>query len=682
MAVRIHGQDPVIRVTVDLVQVDAVVTDAKGRHVPDLTAGDFQIFEDGKLQKITNFSFVRSSAPKAAASGVEASVPDGTDPLRSADPFGRPVLRKEQVQRTIVLIADDLGLSAGDIPAVRGAMKRFVSGHLRAGDLVSIMTTSGGTGAAQRVTNDPRELLSAIDRVQYVAGRVGPTWYDPVHKIDAASEFENQSNLRLKAVRQPFLGSGTMYAVAYAIEGLHQMPGRKAIALFSDGSLPGVSNVVEMANRASVVIYTLDPRGVTSFSLTAVDFCKPPLCNPRTEEQARQAAYNESQRSMDQLARGTGGLFFHDDNDLYRLLAAGLDDLSDYYLIAYQPHREDFQVVGGRPQFHRIAVKVLQPGLTVRSRNGFFGVPEPASSAPAPESLTAHEALSSALRSPFQTAGFPVHLSAFYSASVGRNPKTHLHEIALRAMLAMDAHHIEFADAPGGKALNLEVAAAVYGPNNEVVARSDRTFTDTISRELEAELLASGLVYGLDIAIPRPGPYQLRVAVWDANSHRTASASSFVEIPDFNRPSPALSSLRIVAADAARNTALARAGVIGAGSSVTRVFSPGTKINYDSTLFGSKVESGTGKPRIDIELQLFRGTQQVYAGPAIPLTLARSDSPEAVHIQGEIKLPETFPPGEYAIELIAHDRLRGGRHDAAAQWTDFTLVTPAAGRPE
>ena len=77
---------------------------------------------------------------------------------------------------------------------------------------------------------------------------------------------ENQSNLRLKAVRQPFLGSGTMYAVAYAIEGLHQMPGRKAIALFSDGSLPGVSNVVEMANRASVVIYTLDPRGVTSFS--------------------------------------------------------------------------------------------------------------------------------------------------------------------------------------------------------------------------------------------------------------------------------------------------------------------------------------------------------------------------------------------------------------------------------
>jgi hypothetical protein len=52
------GQDPVIRVTVDLVQVDAVVTDSQGRHVAGMKPEDFQILEDGKPQKITHFSYV------------------------------------------------------------------------------------------------------------------------------------------------------------------------------------------------------------------------------------------------------------------------------------------------------------------------------------------------------------------------------------------------------------------------------------------------------------------------------------------------------------------------------------------------------------------------------------------------------------------------------------------------
>src|SRR5580693_1972563 len=56
------GQDPVIRVTVDLVQVDAVVTDSQGRHVTGLKAEDFEILEDGKPQKITHFSYVAGTA--------------------------------------------------------------------------------------------------------------------------------------------------------------------------------------------------------------------------------------------------------------------------------------------------------------------------------------------------------------------------------------------------------------------------------------------------------------------------------------------------------------------------------------------------------------------------------------------------------------------------------------------
>ena len=41
-----------LRVTVDLVQVDATVTDAHGNPVPDLKAGDFRVPLDAKPQDL------------------------------------------------------------------------------------------------------------------------------------------------------------------------------------------------------------------------------------------------------------------------------------------------------------------------------------------------------------------------------------------------------------------------------------------------------------------------------------------------------------------------------------------------------------------------------------------------------------------------------------------------------
>jgi hypothetical protein len=80
-------------VSVDLVQVDAVVTDDHGRHVTDLKAGDFELFEDGRPQRITHLYYVQNTAP------VELkAAPAGPLPVKP--------LRPEQVKRTVVLVAD------------------------------------------------------------------------------------------------------------------------------------------------------------------------------------------------------------------------------------------------------------------------------------------------------------------------------------------------------------------------------------------------------------------------------------------------------------------------------------------------------------------------------------------------------------------------------------------------
>ena len=61
-----QGQDEVIRVRTNEVRLDVVVKDKKGRPVKDLTAGDFEVLEDGVSQKIASFRFVnRDAAPEA-----------------------------------------------------------------------------------------------------------------------------------------------------------------------------------------------------------------------------------------------------------------------------------------------------------------------------------------------------------------------------------------------------------------------------------------------------------------------------------------------------------------------------------------------------------------------------------------------------------------------------------------
>jgi VWFA-related protein len=662
------AQESVIRVTVDLVQTDAIVTDSHGRHIEDLKPEDFEIFEDGVQQKVTHFSYVKGTSIASALPTSTKSPPSGAAIIPLTP------LRQDQVHRTIILIADDLGLSAHDIPRVRNTMKNFIDRLMQPGDLVSIMTTSGGTGALEQFTTDKHQLYAAIDRIRWTpAGRVGLSWHEPAGRGDAAGVFQSESAQRLKAVRTPAVVADTLGAIAYAVQGLREMPGRKAIALFSDGFPPAAGGIVQLANRASVVIYTLDPRGLASFTCMA-DGADCSLA----ESHKNEAAFRETQNGLDQLARGTGGIFFHDNNDLGQGLVNALDDMSSYYLLGFQPQRADFDHVGGVPQFHKIEVKVLRAGLHVRSRNGFVGTPDPPVTAEGAGPESGKATLRKAMLSPFHTNGFPVRLSAFYSAAA-KDPKTGRRPTLLRAMMAIDAGSLRFKATPDGrKQLDLELVATAYGVNTngeqELVANSDKTFTVTLTTEEMNQIVTSGLVYGLDIELEKPGPYQLRVAAWDANAEQVGSATTFVEIPDFNRSGVTLSSVLLSDSDPKRNEALTRAGVMGAGSSVTRVFASGAVLAYDCTVFGALLDRQTAKPSVDVEVHLFRGPEQIFTGKPIRLAIPDGNAPGAVHAKGEIRLPGTLPPGDYAVELVVYDRIQPTRLQQAKQFVDFTIV--------
>jgi len=75
---------PRFRVGVDAVRLDAVVTDGDGRIVADLTADDFEVRQDGKLQKVTFAEFMPVLAgPVPADASPAHSKPEILGPVAS-----------------------------------------------------------------------------------------------------------------------------------------------------------------------------------------------------------------------------------------------------------------------------------------------------------------------------------------------------------------------------------------------------------------------------------------------------------------------------------------------------------------------------------------------------------------------------------------------------------------------
>jgi len=214
-----------IRTNVNLVQVDAIVTDANDRQVTDLKAGDFEILQDGKPQAITNFSYI--SIKPGGTRDVPAVVPKGT-----LVPTPRPpvALKPNQVRRTVALVVDDLGLSFASIAQLRSALKKFVDERIEPGDLVAILRTGAGMGALQQFTADKRILYAAIDCVRYNAfGRVGVSSFAPFRAVGT-----DVDTPRADEERQTDFSVGTIGALRYVVDGLRELPGRKSVIIGYD----------------------------------------------------------------------------------------------------------------------------------------------------------------------------------------------------------------------------------------------------------------------------------------------------------------------------------------------------------------------------------------------------------------------------------------------------------------
>ena len=431
----------VVKISTAWIQRDVTGNDGRGKVVSDLRPNEVEIFENGEKQKITNFSFVSS---------IRSTVQKPIMIDKNAVPIPQAVLRPEQIRRTFALVVDDLSLSFESAYQTRRALKKFVDEQMLDGDLVAIIRTGAGVGALQQFTSDKRILYAAIERVKWnPVGNGGISAFAPIEPTFAemtsaaagdepdSEEAGNAANTQraFDDFQSSVFATGTLGALKYIVQGMSELPGRKSVILFSDGFkifeqdehgftqggrvAEFLQELVDVANRSSVVFYTIDARGLQYTGFTAADQITDTSAESMNAKMAaRRELLSDTQAGLAYLAEETGGIAIKNNNDLSGGVSRVLDDQS-YYLIAYEPDTDTFDAT--KRKYNKIEVKVLRNGLTARYRSGFFNVADKVVSN-TPVSQTPLVQLQSALTSPFAVNGISLRLNALFGFDAKAGP--------------------------------------------------------------------------------------------------------------------------------------------------------------------------------------------------------------------------------------------------------------------
>lgn len=689
----------VVRISTNLIQLDVSVTDKKGNPITDLKQDEVEIYENGKLQKISNFTFAPGTRTEAKE-GKKEGAKTGAPMLPTAP------IRPEQVRRTIALVVDDLNLSFGSTFWVREALKKFVDEQMQDGDLVAIIRTGAGVGALQQFTADRRQLQLAIDRVKFNSGGLGVlAFFNPLStsmsesvvnadpRFSLTLEPEAPADLRsddsasrnFNEFRENIFASGTLGALNYIVRGMRQLPGRKSVILLSDGlSLitrdgsgrpefsriyTAMQHLIDYANRASVVFYTIHAPGLLAPGFDAEDDLG--KLGRQTGVQASTIMLNDrlnkiddSQQGLRYLADETGGLAYFNQNNLSTGIRRVLNDQS-YYLIGYEPDSDTFNEKQSR--YNKFDVKVKREGAQVRFRSGFFGISEEQIVKP---KLSVTDAMIGALTSPFAVNDINVKMNAIFAGDEKQ-------AAFVRTVINVDANDLTFKKLPDGRLrTNFDIVAITLNDVGKIMDERPKNFVLTFDDEQYKKFIERGLVTTFSLPIKKPGAYSVRLAVRDVATERVGSANQFIEVPDLKKNNLTLSGMALenVAFDTwVKIASLPESETVGAGDSLwdtsARKFKAGSVLRFAYQIHNAKT-SGS-KADLKYNLKLYSGNSVVFESGRKPIVKMSYDSPKMISAVGGVKLGESLTPGDYILQVDIFD---GASDRSVAQFIQFEIV--------
>jgi VWFA-related protein len=646
-------------VRTELVQVDAIVTDAHGKQPTDLSALDFEIKEDGRSQEITHFACILARPADSPSSQKISSA----SPQAVAGASGHPDV-------AMAFVVDDLSLSLESVVRVRHLLTTFVERQMRSGDLVAIVRTSIGLGPLQQFTSDKRLLRSAISSIRFTLAHRQPAQFNlplptELFQGSAAASAVSSAAARLDALDKKIgmvlaehSTAGTLGALHFVFRSLKELPGRKYVVLLSEGiSLQdadgqrsplltkSLERATDAANRAAAVVYSIDPSGLRPGPLSG----------------SMESYLDQMHVGMTLLSRDTGGLLLANSNDLSGAVDQVFADQAAFYLMGYVPtesHRRESEHGAG---YHRIEVRVKRAGLRVRSRSGFYA---PATSEFGPRSPD--DQLFAAVTSPFSSPDLHLRLTPLFGLDPVRGPY-------VRSLVHLDAK--DLLPTPrddGSRALELRFLAIAFDSTGRPAGQTVRSQALNIAPNELAAVLRDGLVYVLDTPIGKAGPYTFKAAVREGASGRIGAASRFVDVPDTSKARVALSGIVLGASQAISDNSGRSEEHRAATSPAVRRFAPGSKLSYSLFVYNISANALDASAKFTIDVALYRDDTLIQSEPRRSLAESRIGAPDGLAVGGLLALSSDLAPGAYAVSVAIK---RDGRSGVLArQWADFEIV--------
>ena len=301
------------------------------------------------------------------------------------------------------------------------------------------------------------------------------------------------------------------------IRRISYMPGQKTIILVSPGFFTNPdhrseeSDVLEKALRANVVISALDARGLYTPPLFDASQAN---VNPATmtlETQYASASATAEGDVLAELAYGTGGTFFQNNNDYdegFRKVAATPECI---YMLGFSPEKLKFDGT-----FHTLKVK-LAAGLRfdLQARKGYY----------APKHLTdagaaAKEEIEEAVFSREEMHDLPVDLNTqFFRVSDTA--------ASLSVLARVNLRQLHYRKAEGRNLNELTLVAALFDRDGNYVKGGEKTVTMRLRDETLAKVPSISVKTSFDVP---PGHYVVRLVMRDAEGHMMTAETRAVEI--------------------------------------------------------------------------------------------------------------------------------------------------------
>ena len=679
------ADDDVIKVTANLVNLDVIVKDKKGKAITDLRAQDFTVFENGVAQKIEFFDSTLTTGNEAAQS-TTATDSIGSQP-RNPNGFPRNI---------IALVLDGQSTEAANLNHVRAGMVKYIRERISDSDSVALFSISAGLQLLQPFTQDKAKLIAAVEKAydsstasrtsgaQGLSGdigakrnqiAIGPEFINETVPGPGVSNSAAAQALIARHVLAQYLQLRTslssqqtrpvLAALAAISEGLRSIPGKKTLVMFSQGFVAPetmdwqVQGTIDIANRANVAIYIIDSGGLSGGAPTSgalvSDSPLGGISGGLEMEQRRRAAAGESvfdisrqeglNRQQDLLYRiseDTGGHFVKNTNDI----AGGLEridaEIRSRYTLAYRSTNQNFD-----GSFRKVKIEVRRPDTSVLTRPGYYAIP--------PSQIVPFSPDDRKLLANF--ADMQAHPTLPLSLELNRFRSSEGFYIVPLSFEIPPAA-VKF-DRQGDKQrLQLEVLGVVRAEGDDkILSRLGGNFDVSLTKEQYDSIVNDKIFYRQDVELGT-GNYTVDLLVRDRLSGKSAAKRQQLVLPvagsDFYASDVVLSRHAEPLKQTSGNVDVLSEGNIQIRPSPSREFHSTDNLIIFFKLYNAAIARETGKPLVRVTVTLMKDGQQVTRPVDYQLTDWSTEAVSTLTFAKYVKLTG-LAPARYSAVIEIRD---------------------------